>query len=1045
MEIQGTLEKKVARPFGLTAWQPRDVTLEEDALVVRNAKRPADTKRYPFAFVALESSVAAPGARLAFALLDEDGATKLTLAVETKFAHRRWTRAIQERMEAQRVRESEPAPPRAALGDSTNKVRLVNAGKPASPASPAASFGETSESELTPAPRAVAEPALSTKKLTPEGAKVITYARGAHAAAGPPAEPEVSKADRARGLVAGKMECAVSEEAVVVEAVEPEAPPAEEKFAALSNLFGARAPPVEPPKEEKFAAPSNLFGARAPPAPTPEPASEPELPKEEKFAALSNLFGARTPPAPTPEPASEPAEAPKENTHAALSNLFAARAAPPQPKKMEKGAFASLGALFACRKVPPSPTPYERFSLTFETGPLGIKLDDAERPLVLEVTADSEHRVALNAGDEVVGIGATSFFETEAEVARGGDSVFSTDDCYDLLADAVERKAFPLTIHFRRRREGASKPTTPVGAVQAPTLAPVDDAVLEPYLKIGKLCGAERAVHKATMQGLLDANGMATLRLRLGLKPPTPAKKASEEPIDESKLFAAKKKKKVGVPNEKIMQQARQEGHSHATLVAIAQAIGAPPPTSPTAASKGPQSTTKNIHWDGLSSPSIQRRKGSLWGRSGQRKRESLGARAESLFTENSAASDMLEEMFALAPAPKKKTADGAPREEKLQLLEGTVAQNLEITLAGLRDVKPWPHKEEESSDAIVLGLNDCRALCEDSPGLVRALVATGLGSNDERCAAPDVLRRLVANLPGANLQAFPDGGEEECRKVAEAAARAPAGTKFNKATAFVVAVHAFGLVRFKACLTGAAACGEAPAELEACTQAAQSAAEACRLAREEPLLRAACHAALALGNRLNQGSRRGSAVAVRLVDLTKLSQTKGKGGKTAMDYLARVLEDDAFDREEGLDGAEIDTALRVIAPKLKAGADLLVSDKTTDVKQREMQALSALDAFVKTCKPKKGLDADALKAFVRGVPDASKPAREALKAAKVALDAMAKEQTALREYVGDDRADPREVLEAIASFSTKLVASRKKLMKELGSTSRRSSCTAAA
>ena len=56
MEIQGTLEKKVARPFGLTAWQPRDVTLEEDALVVRNAKRPADTKRYPFAFVALESS-----------------------------------------------------------------------------------------------------------------------------------------------------------------------------------------------------------------------------------------------------------------------------------------------------------------------------------------------------------------------------------------------------------------------------------------------------------------------------------------------------------------------------------------------------------------------------------------------------------------------------------------------------------------------------------------------------------------------------------------------------------------------------------------------------------------------------------------------------------------------------------------------------------------------------------------------------------------------------------------------------------------------------
>ena len=82
----------------------------------------------------------------------------------------------------------------------------------------------------------------------------------------------------------------------------------------------------------------------------------------------------------------------------------------------------------------------------------------------------------------------------------------------------------------------------------------------------------------------------------------------------------------------------------------------------------------------------------------------------------------------------------------------------------------------------------------------------------------------------------------------------------------------------------------------------------------------------------------------MRLVDLEKLSQTKGKGGKTAMDYLARVLEDDAFDREEGLDGAEIDRALRVIAPKLKAGAENAIAEKTLEVKQREMNALNALD-----------------------------------------------------------------------------------------------------
>jgi hypothetical protein len=402
----------------------------------------------------------------------------------------------------------------------------------------------------------------------------------------------------------------------------------------------------------------------------------------------------------------------------------------------------------------------------------------------------------------------------------------------------------------------------------------------------------------------------------------------------------------------------------------------------------------------------------------------------------------MLEEMFALAPAPKKSSKPSG--EKEVQLLEGTKAQNLEITLANLRDVKSWPPTEDESSsDSIVLGLNDCRNLCADAPGLVRALVATGLGtglatkkvlgSNDtERCAPPDVLRRLVENMPT----------EEECRKVAESAAKTP-DAKFNKATAFVVAAHAFGLARFKACLNGAATCGEAPSELEACVEAAQTASQACRLAREEPMLRAACHAALALGNRLNQGSRRGSAVAVRLVDLEKLSQTKGKGGKTAMDYLARVLEDDAFDREEGLDGAEIDRALRVIAPKLKAGAENAIAEKTLEVKQREMNALNALDQFVKSVpKKKKTVDDEAVAAFVRNVPEASKATRDALREAKKALDEMNQEQKLLREYVGDAAMQIPEILESIASFSSKLVSSRTALMKELGSSSRRSSCT---
>jgi hypothetical protein len=54
----------------------------------------------------------------------------------------------------------------------------------------------------------------------------------------------------------------------------------------------------------------------------------------------------------------------------------------------------------------------------------------------------------------------------------------------------------------------------------------------------------------------------------------------------------------------------------------------------------------------------------------------------------------------------------------------------------------------------------------------------------------------------------------------------------------------------------------------------------------------------------------------------------------------------------------------------------------------------------------------------------------------------MNQEQKLLREYVGDAAMQIPEILESIASFSSKLVSSRTALMKELGSSSRRSSCT---
>ena len=90
--------------------------------------------------------------------------------------------------------------------------------------------------------------------------------------------------------------------------------------------------------------------------------------------------------------------------------------------------------------------------------------------------------------------------------------------------------------------------------------------------------------------------------------------------------------------------------------------------------------------------------------------------------------------------------------------------------------------------------------------------------------------------------------------------------------------------------------------------------------------------------------------------------------------------------------------------------------------------------------KKKKSVDDEAVAAFVRAVPEASKNTRDALAAAKKALDEMHQEQKLLREYVGDKAMQIPEILESIASFSSKLVASRTALMKELGSSSRRSS-----
>ena len=99
--MEGYLEKRIQRPFGIVVWQKRHVMLTPSEIVVRNPQKKDETKRYLYESVVLAPFSAAPKGRVAFALLDaEEQETKLTLAAETKFEHGRWIRAVAEAQEA---------------------------------------------------------------------------------------------------------------------------------------------------------------------------------------------------------------------------------------------------------------------------------------------------------------------------------------------------------------------------------------------------------------------------------------------------------------------------------------------------------------------------------------------------------------------------------------------------------------------------------------------------------------------------------------------------------------------------------------------------------------------------------------------------------------------------------------------------------------------------------------------------------------------------------------------------------------------------------
>ncbi|KAH8073116.1 hypothetical protein JL721_3095 [Aureococcus anophagefferens] len=560
----------------------------------------------------------------------------------------------------------------------------------------------------------------------------------------------------------------------------------------------------------------------------------------------------------------------------------------------------------------------------------------SNRAVITGTTETGEHFASLKVGDEIVGVAGESFFEHEADVEAGGEGLFTQDDVYDMLAEAVERGEYPFKVQVRRR---AAAPKADTG---------FDEEKLAQYEKMVRMgCPAGGAMIKARTDGV-DAAHLAELERRFAAAgnappppPPPPAAAAAAEAdpdVDASRVEYYRRMRKNGVDPEAVMHKASHEKMSAATLAA-------------------------GVHWESVTSPTAKSRQGSLWGRtSGRRNRESLGCRAELLFTENETASKLLEEMFTTTPAKAPKKGGATPAktpdaQKTVEALDHQEALNVSIALAGVRGAKPWPPSG-----------------ADDEAALLRSLVAVGV--DGDRVTADGV--------------------------------------------------------------------------------------RALRALREDKQLRASLHSALALGNRLNRGTRRGNAAAVSLVQLERLDHTRGAGGRTPFDLLAVVLEGDASERgaDGALDAAAIDAALRAIVPVLtegaaRAGAEinrrfgtsrpnfkilelghieaLAQPEKTFDVVRAAEKTLRELKHFAGACEaderlgPRGGSDADdlAVAAFARRMEAATAPADAALAKAKAAVARLRDEQGLLRDYVDEKDLPIPVILEAVAAFATKLVKAR--------------------
>ncbi|KAH8068956.1 hypothetical protein JL720_12165 [Aureococcus anophagefferens] len=639
-----------------------------------------------------------------------------------------------------------------------------------------------------------------------------------------------------------------------------------------------------------------------------------------------------------------------------VAALFAARAAAAPP------AAGGVAALFAARAAGAAGAPYG-VEVEFVRGPLGLMFDDlagsSNRAVITGTTETGEHFASLKVGDEIVGVAGESFFEHEADVEAGGEGLFTQDDVYDMLAEAVERGEYPFKVQVRRR---AAAPKADTG---------FDEEKLAQYEKMVRMgCPAGGAMIKARTDGV-DAAHLAELERRFAAAetppppPPPPRRGAEADPdVDVARRVLPADAEERRRPRGRHAQgEPREDERRDARAVAKALGVAAPARAE---VRDAPASTTKGVHWESVTSPTAKSRQGSLWGRtSGRRNRESLGCRAELLFTENETASKLLEEMFTTTPAkaPKKGGATPAKTPDAQKTVEALDHQEaLSVSIARRR-----PRRETLAPSG-----------ADDEAALLRSLVAVGV--DGDRVTA-DGVRALVVALPSEDARGLGRGG-------ARGGSRPPRGPRPSPSPSTPGAGPT----------SSATSAPPRPARTRpASSPAAAAGGGAGRCAaREDKQLRASLHSALALGNRLNRGTRRGNAAAVSLVQLERLDHTRGAGGRTPFDLLAVVLEGDASERgaDGALDAAAIDAALRAIVPVLtegaaRAGAEinrrfgtsrpnfkilelghieaLAQPEKTFDVVRAAEKTLRELKHFAGACEaderlgPRGGSDADDL------------------------------------------------------------------------------------